>query len=327
MPVSSVVEGGAADVGVNDRGPLRGFFGPFAIELGVEDGFDGAEGAGADGERALAGRLHPLAGKAPYKLHDAAAGAEALLGVSLLAQDDLDECGGVRADLGGLAHDARKRPVGIAPMARGHVLGQGGVSAVRGTAAVHCDARTAMEHFHGADGVASPQLLAHQRIRHRVVVPLDLHVIVDAGATLLPLTEHIVRGWKRLELGALDFLKQRTATCSEVARDAVVDLLDAVANGGIELGKREERSFTELGDNPSQRDLYSNLDLRLVFRLIRTCRDNCSVVMVRHFLIRAIDVWLVEAADRNVAPARHHSAPPAAATSARHAAPAARIPS
>jgi len=194
-----------------------------------------------------------------YKLHDAAAGAEALLGVSLLAQDDLDECGGVRADLGGLAHDARKRPVGIAPMARGPVLGQGGVPAVRGTAPVHCDARTAMEHLHGADGVAGPQLLAHQRVRHRVVVPLDLHVVVDAGATLLPLTEHIVRGWKRLELGALDFLKQRSATCSEVARDAVVDPLDAVANGGIELGKREERTFTELGDNPSQRDLYSNL--------------------------------------------------------------------
>jgi hypothetical protein len=55
-----VVEGGAADVVVDDRRPLRGFLGPFTIELGIEDGFDGAEGAGADGECSLAGRLHPL---------------------------------------------------------------------------------------------------------------------------------------------------------------------------------------------------------------------------------------------------------------------------
>src|SRR5262249_30839622 len=33
--VSSMVEVGAADVVVSDRGPLRGFVGPFAIELGV----------------------------------------------------------------------------------------------------------------------------------------------------------------------------------------------------------------------------------------------------------------------------------------------------
>jgi hypothetical protein len=38
-----MVEVGAADVAVNDRRSVRGFFGPFAIELGVEDGFDGAE--------------------------------------------------------------------------------------------------------------------------------------------------------------------------------------------------------------------------------------------------------------------------------------------
>jgi hypothetical protein len=69
-------------------GPSRGFLGPFAIELGIEDGFDGAEGAGADGQCSLAGRLHPLARKASNEVDNAAASAEALLGVPLLAQDD-----------------------------------------------------------------------------------------------------------------------------------------------------------------------------------------------------------------------------------------------
>src|ERR1700730_9500941 len=100
-----MVEGGAADVVVNDRWSVRGFLGPFAIELGVEDGFDGAEGAGADGEGPLAGSLHPLARKAYYEGDAAPAGAGGLRRGSLLAQDDLDECSGVRPDLAGLALD------------------------------------------------------------------------------------------------------------------------------------------------------------------------------------------------------------------------------
>ena len=178
-----------------------------AIELGGEDGFDGGEGAGADGERALAGSFHPRTIEARYEPHDAEAGAEALLGVSLLAQDDLDECAGVRPDLGGLALDALGRPVGVAPMARGHVVGQGRVPAVGRRAPVHCDALAAMEHINGARGVAGPQLLAHQRVGYRVVVLVDLHVVVDACTALLPLREHILRGRKRLERGALDLRK------------------------------------------------------------------------------------------------------------------------
>ena len=48
-----------------------------------------------------------------------------------------------------------------------------------------CDALAAMEHLDRVGGVAGPQLLAYQRVRHRVVMLVDLHVIVDAGAALL----------------------------------------------------------------------------------------------------------------------------------------------
>src|SRR5262245_66668702 len=80
-----------------------------------------------------------------------------------------------------------------------------------------------------------------------------------------------------------------------MARHALVDLLDALTNGGIELGERKELTFTELCDDPSLRDLYSYLNLGFVFRLIRTCRDNCGVIMLSHLPIRAIDVRLVKA--------------------------------
>src|SRR5215510_12942815 len=141
-----MIEGGAADVVVNDRRPLRGFLGPFAIELGIEDGFDGAERAGADGECSLTGGLYPLARKASNEVDDTKAGAEALLGVSPFAQDDLDECGGVSPDLVGLAHQALDRPIGITPIAGGHVLGHSRVPAVGRTAPVGRDALAALEH-------------------------------------------------------------------------------------------------------------------------------------------------------------------------------------
>src|SRR5262249_23616578 len=80
-----------------------------------------------------------------------------------------------------------------------------------------------------------------------------------------------------------------------MARDAVVDLLDAVADGGIELGEREECALTELRDDPSGGDLHPDFHFGLIFGFIRTCWDNCGGVMLGHLLVCAIDVWLVEA--------------------------------
>src|SRR5262245_25049035 len=80
-----------------------------------------------------------------------------------------------------------------------------------------------------------------------------------------------------------------------MARHAVVYLLDAFANGGIGLGERKELTFTQLCDDPSLRNLYPYLNLGFVARLVRTCRNNCGIVMLGHLSIRAIDVGLVEA--------------------------------
>ena len=70
---------------------------------------------------AIAGGLQPLGAVALGQPQDAEAGAVALLGVGRLAQDDLDERGGARADLAG-RRLALRRPLGVAPVARRHVL-------------------------------------------------------------------------------------------------------------------------------------------------------------------------------------------------------------
>jgi len=56
-----VVVTGTTDVGVDDRGSLRGWLGGgLAIKIVVEDGFDGTIGAGANLEGSQASILDPL---------------------------------------------------------------------------------------------------------------------------------------------------------------------------------------------------------------------------------------------------------------------------
>ena len=62
---------------------------------------------------------------------DAQAGAEALLRMRSLAQNDLDQRRCLRPDLVRPSLDALRRPVGIAPVARRHMFAYGRVAAVR----------------------------------------------------------------------------------------------------------------------------------------------------------------------------------------------------
>ena len=84
------------------RRPVRGRCRPSAIEVVLEDRVDRAVGARTDLERAAASGFEPLAAIGLGEPQDADAGAEALLGVRALPQDDLDQRRGVAADLAGL---------------------------------------------------------------------------------------------------------------------------------------------------------------------------------------------------------------------------------
>ena len=88
----------------------------------LQDRVDRAVRARADIERAGASGFELLAAIGLGESQDVDTGAEALLGVRALAQDDLDQCRGVAADLAGLPPQALRRPISIAPVARRHVL-------------------------------------------------------------------------------------------------------------------------------------------------------------------------------------------------------------
>jgi hypothetical protein len=82
---------------VRYRRPVRGHGRPLAIEVVLQDRVDRAVGARTDLERPAAGSFEPLAAIDLGEPQDADAGAEALLGVGALSQDDLDQRRGVAA--------------------------------------------------------------------------------------------------------------------------------------------------------------------------------------------------------------------------------------
>ena len=70
----------------------------------------------------------------PYRTtvpaHDAETGAEALFGVWPALQDQLAQRGRGGTDRGGLVANALDRPIGVAPVAGWHVIGDGGVPVI-----------------------------------------------------------------------------------------------------------------------------------------------------------------------------------------------------
>ena len=150
---------------MNYRRPVRGGVRPSAIEVGLQDRGDRSVGAGADLEGAGAGRLQPLMSKAGRVPQDTDRGAEALLRMRSLAQNDLDQRRCLRPNLVRPSLDAFRRPVGIAPVAGRHMFAHGRVFAVGRRTHVDRDAIAAMEQLDGTRGDPRPQRLARiQRV-------------------------------------------------------------------------------------------------------------------------------------------------------------------
>ncbi len=196
---------------MGDRRPVRGGFGPFAIKVVLQDGVDGGVGAGADLQRPRAGGLQPVVAMCLCEADDPKAGAKALFRMGTLAQDHLNEGGGVGANPACLAPDPLRRPVGMSPVARRHMLTHGGVLAVRRSAGVRRNPLALMENLDRALGEADPDLLAQERMWHRVVVTLDLHMVVEPDGALLPFGEDVSFLRQRLERRAFKFLEQGAA--------------------------------------------------------------------------------------------------------------------
>ena len=105
-----------------------------------------------------------------------------------------------------------------------------------------------------------------QRVRHRVIMPLDFDVVVEADPAFLPFRVKVGFDRQLLERGALDLLEQRTPAGPQMPRHAVVELRDQFPDGGVELGQREEAPIAQLGDDPTSRNLHRNFNFGFIAR-------------------------------------------------------------
>ena len=78
-----------------------------------------------------------------------------------------DQAFGVRPDLAGPAAEPIRRPLGVAPVGAGHVVGVRAVLAAHGAALMGADALAAMEDLDGSRGDPHVDLGADQRMRGR----------------------------------------------------------------------------------------------------------------------------------------------------------------
>src|SRR6201988_2982060 len=184
---SSVVVARSADVGVEDRHAIGGRrLRSVAIELVVEDGSHRAVGQCADLDRPRGGGFQAIGTKRPHQPHDAEASSEALLGVGPALQDQLAERGGGWADRSGLAANALDRPVGVAAMARRHVLRDRGVPVVAAGAQMSGDPFALQKDLDGSRRQSHLDLAAGKAVGHAVEMTFELDVVIDSNPEEAP---------------------------------------------------------------------------------------------------------------------------------------------
>src|SRR5689334_8928317 len=102
-------------------------------------------------------------------------------------EDGADYARARRADALGPFAQPLGGPLGVLAVRSGHVLGTGGEAPGSPRTDVACHTCAAMKQLHRGGAHACIELLANERVRHRVVVASKLDVIVDVYAHLLPL--------------------------------------------------------------------------------------------------------------------------------------------
>ena len=280
---------------MRQRRTLRGRSGRRrSVEPVLEDRGDRAAGQRADLDRAGAGRLHPDGVQTTEQPQDAEAGAEPLLWMRPPGHYGDDQRLGGDADAARVTLQALRRPLGIAPMRARHVLCLGAVTRAAMAPGVRRDALAAVEHLDRALRRPGVDLLADQRMRHRVEKALHLNVVVDADAGQMPLgiLEIVLR--QRSHHRTLDRLEQLGAAHADAAHLAVVHPLHRHGDGGVALRQGKERHVAQAADDVGLGEAHPRLHGGLVARAPRPGRQDADAIVRRHRAIAAVHLRVVE---------------------------------
>ena len=217
-------------------------------------------------------------------------------GMGALGQHDVTEHGRIGPDGSRLAADPLDRPVGKAAVRRGHMLGHGGVAAVAAAAHVCRDPLAFVEQLDRARCDPRLDLVPGKAVRHRVEVPLDLDVIIEAGAPHPPFGEDVGLGRQGPQGWPFDGLEQLPPGLPEGAQDtSLVQVVEHVADGGVQFRQAVEDPMPQPAEEPALDDEHADFDLGFVARATRPGRQDGAVVMGRHGGVAAVDLGVVQA--------------------------------
>ena len=225
-----------------------------------------------------------------------------------MLQDQLAQRRRRRTDRGGVAADAIERPVGVTPVAGGHVLLHGRVLAVAARAQMGGDPLALGEYLDGTAGEPDLDLGAGEAMRHAVIMPVDIDVIIDADTAGAPFGEHVGLGRQGLERRPVELFEQLAPRHAEPPdRALVVEPRQQLGDGLVQLAQAVELPIAQAAENPALHDQHADFDLGLVARPARPCRQHGGVVMRRHLRIGPVDLRLVQARldDRGLGVVRH----------------------
>lgn len=105
------------------------------------------------------------------------------------------------------------------------MLSLGGMLAIAGCARVGRNPLTFMEDFHRPGRDPHPELPFDQLVRHRVIMPVHVDVVIDPGPALFPFRVDIWLFGQRPQSWFVQVLKQGTATGTQMPGDLGIELI------------------------------------------------------------------------------------------------------
>ena len=138
-------------------------------------------------------------------------------------------------------------------------------------------------------------LVVHESVWDRVEVAVDEEVVVDVDATLRPVRVLEADGGQRTQRRALQLLEELAPALAVAAHLARVQVHEQLADAHVHRARRVEDFVAHSSDDPSLRDLYTDLDLGLVAWSPWARRQHRRAVVPRELLVRALRLRLVPA--------------------------------
>src|SRR5271168_1509296 len=207
-----MVVAGTAQIGVVEERGRTAVLGGSGVAFAGEEGGDALAIEDAQFDGARRHRFDAYRIEAATRAQNAKAGAEPLFGMRPAGEHGADQAFGVRPDLAGPTAEPIRRPLGVAPVGAGHMVGVRAVLAAHVAALVDADALAPMEDLDGSRGDPDVDLGADERVRNRIQKVVDLDVIVEIDPRAPPLRELPVVGGQGDEGVALDSFEKLAPT-------------------------------------------------------------------------------------------------------------------